>query len=239
MQNKAQQNNAQQNKAQQQNARMSDATRGSERVGSRAAVVCALLLCGLLAACAGSRQRPGTEISPDQRAAQAFELAKRAQAAHAKGELDASIALYRDSVVMNPDFGAAWHNLALALTQRKGDSDFVAAADAYKRALALLPTDPTPLRNLAMLYAERGWGEDAMRYAQRALEIDPNDRDSLRLLAKVGRDLRTTTTLHLDMLRRGQLAEADPNWEKLFAKERIRVENDLRERRKEGVLSGT
>jgi tetratricopeptide (TPR) repeat protein len=208
-----------------------------------------LLACALVAAassllalggCAGGAKRSDlAELSPEQRAVQSFELAKRAQAAHKSGDLDASIALYRDSVSMNPDFGAAWHNLALALVQRKGDSDFVAAADAYKRALALLPSDPTPVRNLAMLYDERGWGDDALRFAQRALEIDPNDRDSLRLLAKVGRDLRTATPLHLDSLRRGQLAEADPNWEQLFAKERIRVENDLRERRKEGVLSGT
>jgi tetratricopeptide (TPR) repeat protein len=204
-----------------------------------AVAACALLVAGAGGCAGGKRGASMAEATPEQRAAQSFELAKRAQAAYAKGDLDASISLYRDSVMTNPDFGAAWHNLALALTQRKGDSDFVAAADAYKRALALLPSDPTPVRNLAMLYAERGWGEDALQYVQRALDIDPNDRDSLRLLAKVGRDLRTATPLHLDMLRRGQLAEADPNWEKLFAKERIRVENDLRERRKEGVLSGT
>lgn len=211
------------------------ARRPAARVALTAASFAALLL---LSACAGSGSRSTNEISPDQRMAQSLQFAKQGQAQHAKGDLNSAIASYQDAVAMNPDFGAAWHNLALALAQRSGDSDFVAAANAYKRAAALLPSDPTPLRNLAMLYHDRGWGEDALQYVQRALDIAPQDRDSLRLLAKVGRDLRTATPLHLDSLRRAQLSEVEPNWRTLISKERIRVENDLRERRNQGVLSG-
>lgn len=193
----------------------------------------------LLAGCAGSKGAVRSdELSAEQRIVQSFDMAKRGQAAHAAGNLDQAVSLYRDAVTTNPDFGAAWHNLGLSLSERKGDSDFVAAADAYKRAVALLPTDPTPLRNLAMLYDDRGWGEDALTYVQRSLEIAPQDRDSLRLLAKVGRDLRTATPLHLDYLRRAQLSEVEPNWRMLISKERIRVENDLRERRNSGAVLG-
>jgi tetratricopeptide (TPR) repeat protein len=198
-----------------------------------------LSLCVLAAGCAARQSRNNEPFtSPDARMAQSLELAKQAQAAHAGGDLNKAIALYQDAVTTNPDFGAAWHNLALSLAQRKGDSDFVAAANAYKRAIALLPSDPTPLRNLGMLYDDRGWGEDAMQYVTRALEIAPQDRDSLRLLTKIGRDLRVATPLHLDYLRRAQLSEVEPNWRGLIEKERLRVENDLREKRSSGVLMG-
>jgi tetratricopeptide (TPR) repeat protein len=198
-------------------------------------VLVLLSLAGLsVAGMAGcSSHRPSGATSTAERIAnmeQATQLASQAQVAMANKDWDKAISLSQQSVVQNPNFGAAWNNLGLAFMGRAKGTDYLAAQQAFQQAVSLLPGDPTPSRNLGVLYEQRGFAEDALRYYNQALSIDENDRDALRGSAKAGFLTHATDPLHLDRLRRAQLIETDKQWLEFIKRERIRVENEIAER---------
>jgi tetratricopeptide (TPR) repeat protein len=182
----------------------------------------------LCAACA-SRPRANAPAGWQDSSAQGYELASQARAAEGRGDLDKAIELYTRSAGASPDVGAVWNNLGIALMSRGRGNDFVDAGSAFQHAASLLPTDPTPYRNLGLLYQRRGFGEESLRYFEQALVINPQDLDSLRGAARAGKLLRTTSHEALDRLRRAQMIETDPRWLELIKLERIRVESDLRD----------
>jgi Flp pilus assembly protein TadD len=106
------------------------------------------------------------------------------------------------------------------------------AGQALQRAASLMPTDPKPLRNLGILYQQRGFEAEALKHFEDALLIAPNDIDSLRGAAASVKLLKKTDAITLDMLKRAQMIETDPTWRDLIMRERIRVENELEERLK-------
>jgi tetratricopeptide (TPR) repeat protein len=190
----------------------------------------------LLAACSKPKGTPGNAgavaDAGSARVLEATSLAAQAQNAQAAGDLSKAVTLYKQSVDLYPSIGAAWNNLGIALMQRGQEADFVAAAQAFQRAGNLLPTDPTPARNLGLLYQSRGFEEDALRYFEQALDIDPNDIDSLRGAAVSGKNLRRADEISLERLRLAQLRESDPKWRDIIQRERVRVEQDLAEKKR-------
>jgi tetratricopeptide (TPR) repeat protein len=93
----------------------------------------------------------------------------------AKGDLSTAIAHYQKSASVNPKDARAWAFLASA-EQDAGKAE-QAKAD-YKRALDLRPGHPALLNNLAYLIAETGGNlDDALKYAQQALHIQPENPD--------------------------------------------------------------
>ncbi|HEX2838591.1 MAG TPA: tetratricopeptide repeat protein [Phycisphaerales bacterium] len=194
-----------------------------------------VLLIGLvfaltLGACARGTRSAGPSLEMGaQSAARARELAAQAQAASKGGNLDKSIDLYRMSLAQSPDFGTVWHELGIVLMKRRADTDLVQAAQALKQAQTLLPSDPTPSYNLGVLYQVQGFEEDALKHYEEALAIDPYHMDALRGAARSGKVLHKSDPAALDRLKRAQMIERDPTWRDLIVRERIRVENDLRE----------
>ena len=98
-----------------------------------------------------------------------FELAalyvnNRAVFALSAGDYARAEALFTAVLKLAPDFAAAEGNLGVLL-RRRGDTP--GALDAYRRALALAPRDPSILGNLATLYY--GLGRD--REAKAALKL--------------------------------------------------------------------
>ena len=187
-----------------------------------------VLACACVLGACASKQRPRLNDRAEM-ITRSSQIAAAAQAAERDGNLDRAIDLYREAANLNPDFGAAWNNIGTALMKRGKETDRLAAQQALQRAAAALPTDPTPYRNLGILYQQLGYEEDALRYFEQALEIAPNDRDSLRGAIMAGKLLIRSDEAGLDRLRRAALVEADKDWQDLIRRERIRVENDLEE----------
>lgn len=181
--------------------------------------------------CAG-KARSASPSTADRIAAmeQATQLAAQSQQAFARKDWNNAISYAQQAVVLNPGFGAAWNNLGLAFMSRAQGTDYLAAQQAFQQAVSLLPADPTPARNLGVLYEQRGFASDALQYYNQALDIDENDIPSLRGLTKAGLLTHATDPLHLDRLKRAQLMETDPRWLEIIRRERLRIENELREK---------
>lgn len=197
----------------------------------RASVILTSLAISLtLVACAGGqRSKAPTPDTRAQTTAKARDLASQGEAAAKSGNLDKAIELYRMSLATNPDFGAAWNNLGLLLWKRAKDTDIVQAGQAFNQAATLLHDDPTPYRNLGLLYQFRGFGEQSLEHFVNALRVDPYDLESLRGSTWAGKVLHKSDPAALERLQRAQMIENDPKWRDIITRERIRVENDLRE----------
>lgn len=180
----------------------------------------------------GACARHNRPISSDRAAnvERAAQLADRAQQQQIEGDLDKAIELYEQALLAAPDLGAAWNNLGLALMARGRSTDRISAQQAFIRAANLLPTDPSPYRNLGLLYEQRNLKEDALRYYEQALVIDEYDLNALRGAIKMGKDLRRSDQASLDRLVRAQMIETDPRWLDMIQRERLRVKNDIDER---------
>ncbi len=85
----------------------------------------------------------------------------------------------RDLVAAQPDFGAAWHNLASVLHARGAVDEAVAAA---RRSVAVRPDDPGALLLLAKLLRDQGRLLAARAMLVRAQELAPDDASVLTTL---------------------------------------------------------
>lgn len=184
-----------------------------------------------LSGCA-SKPRPAAVVAPpayDTEAA--VRLAAEALQAQRAGRLDESIELYRRALNANPELSGIWTNLGVALMSKQ---DFAGAADAFKRASELSPTDSRPLVNLGIAYLDRGWAEEALANFDQAIERDPRNVEALRgavtAAQRVGREDEKT----LEHIRQLQLIETDPKWTQELAFRRLRLESALRERDRSG-----
>ncbi len=65
------------------------------------------------------------------------------------GDLDGAEAAYREALALG-EFGEIWFNLGV-LAERRGAGQLAAAADCYRRAIAINPADGRPRANLAAL----------------------------------------------------------------------------------------
>jgi Flp pilus assembly protein TadD len=113
--------------------------------------------------------RAGEDSSSRIRLLDDFELAalyvnNRAVAALSAGDYARAEALFTSVLKLAPEFAAAEGNLGVLLRRR---GDIPGALDAYRRALALAPRDPSILGNLSALYTGLG----RHREAKAALEL--------------------------------------------------------------------
>jgi len=83
----------------------------------------------------------------------------------------------------SPDSNQAWELLGMAYAQQKeGDN----AVECYEKAIAIIYDMPVSLNNLAWAYAQKGVKlEEALKYAQRANELLPNQPKMMDTLAEV------------------------------------------------------
>ena len=197
-------------------------------VASAAICIAGLLAGGVvatgLAGCARKPRLP--EVAGPESAREAGRLAMEARAALDKGELEKAIELSRRSIAVNDRIYGTWNNLGVAL-MRQGDG--MAAADAFRRAADLAPTDPRPMENLGNVYAEAGFDAEAIEQYAAALERDPNWLPALRHGVRSAKSIRRSDERTLEWTRRGLLMEKDKAWRDVFAVERMRVERDLAE----------
>ncbi len=67
----------------------------------------------------------------------------------------------------------------------ENEGDWEGALEAYEESLALDPTNSTIYSEIAASYARRNFWRDAVDYANRAINIDPDNLDAHRLLGGV------------------------------------------------------
>jgi tetratricopeptide (TPR) repeat protein len=188
------------------------------------------LVLATLAGCA-SHKTDYPKLS-DQSLAQAMEAAQDAQEADSKGKFDEAVKLGHRAVALRPDIGSLWNNLGLYLMHRGQPNDFVDAAQAFKKAADMLPTDDRPYQNLGVLYHDRGFSEDALSYFNHALERNPNSLESLRGAIAATKLLNKSDEAGLTRISRALLLETDPTWRQVMEFERMRIEQELVERSK-------
>jgi Flp pilus assembly protein TadD len=93
------------------------------------------------------------------------------------GRLDLAAREYRRALALDKRFGRAWLNLGNVEARRERWRD---AEGHYRRALLVLPEDPDPPNNLAIVLVRRGRATaEAESLATRAVRLAPAGRDSL------------------------------------------------------------
>jgi tetratricopeptide (TPR) repeat protein len=189
-----------------------------------------LLLAGLLG-CASKPQFFSPKLS-DQSHKEALSYKDQAEKAEKIHDYDNAIVLNQKAIALEPDMGAAWNNLGLDLMRRGHPDDFVDAAQAFKRAADLLPSDDRPYQNLGVLYSDRGFSEEALRYFCLALERNPNSLESLRGAIGATKLLHRSDEAGLTRLNRALMMESDHRWREIMEFEKMRIQQDLTDRSK-------
>ncbi len=99
-----------------------------------------------------------------------------------EGEFEAAEQAFAEAVRANKGYAAAHNNLGLVLLERVR---FYESARAFTMAIRLDPRAVEPLINLGRLYETVGWGRDAAKQYETALDLQPEHREAMARLAHV------------------------------------------------------
>jgi tetratricopeptide (TPR) repeat protein len=183
-------------------------------------------------ALAGCNMTPDTpERLAAERAAEANRLFSEGLVAQRAGRAFDAAGYYRRAVELNPNLYAAWNNLGVVLMEQNLNLD---AAASFKRALEVSddPHDPRPYENLGLLYDNAGFSDQALEYYRLALEREPHSPAALRGTALAARRLQRGDERLAEAMRRGLMVETDPKWREVFEREKLRIEDQLRQQEK-------
>jgi len=89
-----------------------------------------------------------------------------------QGRLDEAIAEFERAVEVDPNYAAAYFNLAYAYERRDRIDDAIAQ---YKKAIQLEPGNVLGHNNLGVLLDKKGLYDEAIGIFERALKIDPSN----------------------------------------------------------------
>lgn len=123
-----------------------------------------------------------------------------------QGDLDAAIALYRDSLARNPNNGVALSNLGTALT---ANGQVAEAIPYYRRALEIAPNDADSFFNLANALVLEGELESAAEQLREAIRLDPNFTEAF---VNLGNILVETGELEEAEQQYRRSTELEPDW---------------------------
>jgi Tfp pilus assembly protein PilF len=99
-----------------------------------------------------------------------------------KGELEKSIAAWKEALAMEPDDVSALSNLGSAYTYAGRLEE---ATAQYRRALEIDPENYKTRSNLGVALARTGHREEALKHLRHALELNPEDVPTLTALGGV------------------------------------------------------
>jgi tetratricopeptide (TPR) repeat protein len=186
------------------------------------------LLASGLPGCAASQTTTPDLTAPDARAATAGALAKRAEAAEARGDLDEALNLYGQAVQLVPSFAAAWNQIGIIHLKR---NDGARAEAAFRQAIENDPRDPRYPFNLGWLWEERSYLDDAAQWYDLALERDPRFLPALRQSVRVDHMRARDNERTAERIRTALLLETDPKWREYLQRRREVVEEQVRQTR--------
>jgi tetratricopeptide (TPR) repeat protein len=197
-----------------------------------------LAAAGALSACAGNRTRPnlGEPETPAQIAQQidkAASLVRDAQRLEKAGRDSEAEAKYRQAIATYRELPSAWNNLGVLLMKHGTN---LAAAEAFKTASELSPTDPVSMTNLGILWESLGYLDDAARWYEEALKRNENHLPALRRMLVVEEARNKPDQLTLDHIRRALLVERDPWWQERFQRARGRFEQMVNDTKTDAMM---
>lgn len=195
----------------------------------------ALAACTLVAL-AGCQSRPyadlpSTPTDTNKQITQASAIVREAQRYELAGNDTEAIAKYREAINTYTELPVAWNNLGRLLMKR---SENLGAADAFKTASELSPTDPRPLYNLGALWEGLGYLEDAQRWYNQALNRDHDYLPALRRYIIIEEIFLNPDPTTFERVQTALLIEKDPWWIDRFKRARQRFTEAERERRADG-----
>lgn len=141
--------------------------------------------------------------------ARATKLVRQAERTELAGQQTKAIEQYRAAIAEYRELPVAWNNVGRLLMER---GENLQAADAFKTASELSPTDPRPLHNLGTLWESLGYYDDAARWYDEALKRDENYLPALRRVVVVEEVRNKPTARTLERIRTALLVERDPFW---------------------------
>lgn len=194
------------------------------RDARRTGVIALTLLAGALCFTGGCSRSgnislpPGLAQDEARRITQAVELASDA---YRTKEPEAAFGKYRRAVETYRELPSAWNNLGVLLMQQER---YLEAAEAFRAAGDLAPTDPRPLYNLGLLWDRRGYIREARALYAEALERDPGYLPALRGGIRADSLLSEGTTQTLGWLERALLSERDEVWRTWMRLQKARIE---------------
>ena len=87
-----------------------------------------------------------------------------------------------------PDNPMVWINLGAAYLGNPvlaGDEQQLQAIEAFRQALSINPVAPSVAYNIGLIYRDRQEIEKAIRWFERAIGANPNDRDARAILRRL------------------------------------------------------
>jgi len=143
------------------------------------ALTCAV---ALIAGCANDRAGPYQSLGKDRRdVAKAEALYQQAKPLLVSEAAQAE-ELLRDALSWDLYHGGAHNNLGVLLLQQ---GDLYNAAEEFEWARKLLPGNPEPRLNLALVLDRAGRAGDALDAARTALEVMPGNLPAIQLTALI------------------------------------------------------
>jgi len=191
-----------------------------------AAVLAALLI---LPGCVNDNNasKPDNQSLANESITKAQEAAAKAQEYAAADRPIEAIDQYRRALALYRDFPAAWNNLGLLLLDQNRAME---AAEAFKSAAELSPSDPRPVKNIGDVWQKQLYFDEAFRRYEQALERDPNYLPALREAIRVDalRDSRNEATAA--RIQRAIAQETDPAWREYLLRQKVLCDRNVRER---------
>lgn len=166
------------------------------------------------------------------RIARARALAEQANAAQSAGQFDEAIRLNQQALVEYPDFAAAWNNLGVLYMDRDQNLE---AANAFQRAAELSPNDPRFPFNIGVIWWRLGYGDDAAKQFNLALERDPNYLPALRYSIQWDVRRGEPSEETAERLRRALLVERDTESRDWLKRQQLLVSAILAKRQPGGL----
>jgi len=144
----------------------------------------------------------------------------------AQGELARAEEKFVEALRLDPRSYSAWNNLGVVRMKQK---NYQGAIEAFTRAGELSPTDPRPPANAGLAFQEAFYDKRAIEQFAEALRRDRNWLPALRGSVVSSRRLYAYDETALEIVNRGLLIERDEQWRRVFEREKIRIQNALRE----------
>ena len=179
--------------------------------------------------CAGSRAGRDDPVDSGDIGAEVREaglLVREAQRYEVAGDDARAIEQYQRATQAYNEMPVAWNNLGRLLMKR---GENLAAANAFKTASELSPTDPRPMYNLGALWEQLGYYEDAEHWYDEALIRDQRHLPSLRRAILVDQLRDKVRPITAERLKIALLMEREPWWLDRFKRYQIHLRASLSE----------
>jgi tetratricopeptide (TPR) repeat protein len=191
---------------------------------SHAFIACALAL--LISLCCGSSVRAQTDDFGDD-AADPIQLFKRGQDAHARGDYEQAVSLYDAAIKVRPDFPEALFQRANALVTLRR---YPEAEKSFQRTIELRADWALPRAALGALLQRMGRPDEADKYLEAALKLEPNNAIALVALTELRLRAKAERTVLESLLQRLVQATAAEGATAALWVSRSEVERELGKR---------